>query len=219
MSRGRLSAFYSALTDTILFPYLVWPIIAGTLKIPKSKFEVTPKENTNKRNSNLIYTLPFILLIVLYILTIIQCIKEIVLQSNPGALPVLYWSFYNILTLVLAVFFYFGKHITKLDLMIKAEETITLKNDHTASYQTNKMGDDIFSIIDCDVDDFAQDDLFTGNISNGSEKISFLAKKYSYNNHTKKITFEIVEWFDNSKSNYLELLYDRPITLPNTVWM
>jgi len=214
MSRERLSAFYSALTDTILFPFMIWPIVAGSLKIPKTKFEVTPKENINKRNSRLIYTVPFLILIVLYILTILNCLNQFIFQAENGALPVLYWSFYNILTLILAVVFYFGKHITKIDLMLKVNQKVQIDDQ---VYETAKMGDDIFSIENIHESNFANDSLLKGKILDYDSKIDFETRKYAYDSHNEEMFFEIKSWDNVNKSNYLEMLYDRPITLPHKV--
>lgn len=218
MSRGRLSAFYSALTDTILFPFLLWPIIAGTLSLPKSKFEVTPKENIDKRNSSLIYTIPFIILIMLYIVTIFQCIYNIIYKSDLGALPVIYWSFYNLLALVHAVIFYVGKKLTKSDLMMDVKLPITLTNNlDSFTFESAEMGDDIFSTTESLQTDDLNNKTFEGQIDWQDETINFHVKFYSYNSYTNETVFEIVDWNQNSKRQYLEMLYDRPIALPKTV--
>ena len=208
MSRGRLSAFYSALTDTILFPYMLWPIIAGTLNIPKSKFEVTPKDNLDQRNSKLRYTIPFIILILLSIITIQRCLVQVFSYSQLGALPVLYWAIYNILTLILAVPFYVGRKITREDIMMKL--SLPIKIDHQ-EFETTLMGDDIFAVKT--TQSFAKNETFEIRIEN----ISFLAQAYHFNNHSDETFFEIIDWSKPNHDAYLQMLYERPISLPDTV--
>lgn len=109
MSGGTINSLWSSLIDTIQFPYLIWPIIAGTLKIPDKKFFVTPKDKETGKNSSFRLALPHVILIILSLISLNTCIRDIFVEHYYGSIIIAFWLLYNLFSLCVALVYYWGR--------------------------------------------------------------------------------------------------------------
>lgn len=109
MSDGTTSSLWSDTVDTIQFPYMISPIILGTLRIPQSKFVVTSKDRQTGRNSHISLAIPHIILAVLMLVSIVICVYQIAVMHYEGALVVLFWALMNMFALVNSIVYYRGR--------------------------------------------------------------------------------------------------------------
>lgn len=109
LGRNIRPAKWTGIYETILFPYMLIPVLLQSVGISMKKGVVIGKGGQKKRKgSNFIYTIPFLLLIGLSVTGIVKC-APIVQQSGSFALAaVLLWLVYNLFLLVMAVFFVMG---------------------------------------------------------------------------------------------------------------
>lgn len=110
LSRNIRTTKWTSIYETVLFPYLLVPVLFETVGITMKKFKVTDKgEQKNEKGKNFILTLPFLILIVLSVIGIIRCIVIILDSGSFGLIVVLFWLVYNLFLLVMSLFFVDGR--------------------------------------------------------------------------------------------------------------
>ncbi len=108
VSSGKIRSHrWSNIIDTIIFPYLILPILAETLFIKLKKFNVTNKDRTTQ-GGNLLMGIPHMILLVLNIVALVMSFTNVILHQNYGGIVVLYWLLVNGFNLVMAVLFMGG---------------------------------------------------------------------------------------------------------------
>ena len=136
LSRSIRTTKWTNIYETVLFPFLLVPVFLETIGIKMKKFKVTKKGDVeNERGKNLLYLIPFVLLVILSVIGIFNCFGMIFESNDMGPLVVLFWLFVNLFTLVMAMFFVLGR-----DFMRKSErasvvadcEIITQAGKYTA---------------------------------------------------------------------------------------
>lgn len=100
---------WSNIVDTILSPYMIFPILAESLGFKMRKFSVTNKEKTVTRSAKIIYAIPHIVLFAATLVGIYFSIKYMVLYKSILGIVVLYWLCMNAYFLGAAIFFMTGR--------------------------------------------------------------------------------------------------------------
>lgn len=100
---------WSNTIDTVIFPYMVIPIIMETLFIEQKKFNVTKKTRSTTSRNTMMLALPQIILLVLDGLALIIATTTALFTQNYGAIIVIYWLAVNALHLTMAIFFMSGR--------------------------------------------------------------------------------------------------------------
>lgn len=86
------------------------PVLLESVGISMKKFKVTSKgEQKNEKGKNFIYTIPFLLLIVLSVIGIVRCVLIMLRSGSFGPVVVLFWLIYNLFLMVMALFFVDGR--------------------------------------------------------------------------------------------------------------
>ncbi len=109
LSSGKIRSYrWSNIIDTIIFPYLIVPIIAEALFIKLKKFHVTEKSHTDN-GGDLLLGLPHMILLVLDVIALVILFPEVVVGRNYGGIVLLYWILVNGFNLVMALLFVAGR--------------------------------------------------------------------------------------------------------------
>lgn len=109
VSSGKIRSYrWSNIIDTILFPYLILPILAEFLFIRLKTFHVTSKEVTEGSTPYLL-GLPHLILLMFDLLAVVLCTWELLTARNYGAVVVLYWLLVNGFNLLMALLFVAGR--------------------------------------------------------------------------------------------------------------
>ncbi len=110
LSRNIRSTKWTSIYETVLFPYMLLPVLFETVGISMKKFKVTSKgEQKNEKGKNFLYSIPFLLLIVLSLWGIIRCVLIMLDSGSFGPIVVLFWLVYNLFLLVMSLFFVDGR--------------------------------------------------------------------------------------------------------------
>lgn len=217
LSRSIRTTKWTSIYETVLFPFLLVPVLMETIGIKMKKFKVTQKgEVENERGKNLIYLIPFVLLVILSVIGIVNCFRMIFESNDMGPVVVLFWLFLNLFILVMAMFFIMGR-----DFMRKSERAqvvvdceITTKsgkyNCKTVNISENGVALELSQPIN--IDDKEDAKL---RIWNEQYEAILKAKVVHVDNKKKswKYAFYIDDYCDTFEQ-YLQLLYDRVPTLP-----
>lgn len=110
LSRNIRSTKWTSIYETIVFPYMLLPVIFESVGISMKKFKVTGKGGQkNEKGKNTLYAIPFLILIVLSVWGIIRCILIMLDSGSFGPIVVLFWLVNNLFLLVMSLFFVDGR--------------------------------------------------------------------------------------------------------------
>ena len=90
---------WSQIIDTILAPYLIFPLLLESIGIQQKTFKVTEKKKTSNKTTSFWYILPHGALIVLSIAAIIRYVKGKYGMALLFSSVILFWLLYNLIAL------------------------------------------------------------------------------------------------------------------------
>lgn len=110
LSRNIRSTKWTNIYETVLFPFMLLPVLFETVGISMKTFKVTGKgEQKNEKGKNFIFSVPFLMLIILSLIGIVNCILIMLDSGSFGPIVVLFWLVNNLFLLVMALFFVDGR--------------------------------------------------------------------------------------------------------------
>lgn len=110
LSKNIRSTKWTSIYETVIFPFMLLPVLFESVGISMKKFKVTKKDGVqNEKGRNFIYTVPFLILIVLSLIGIVRCILIMLDSGSFGPIVVLFWLVYNLFLLVMSLFFVDGR--------------------------------------------------------------------------------------------------------------
>jgi cellulose synthase (UDP-forming) len=114
LSRDLRTTKWTSFYETVLFPFLLWPVLKEAVGIRMRQFKVTRKgAQLNEDGKRLAYALPFVLLGALSLLGGFNCVRMMLHGAGLAPLVVLFWLGKNFYSLVLAQFFVMGRHVVR----------------------------------------------------------------------------------------------------------
>lgn len=118
---------WSQIIDTILAPYLIFPVLLESIGIKQLKFKVTQKEKTGVKTTSYWYVIPHAILILLTLAAIVRFAAGKYGMALVYSSVILFWLFYNLIALVYAVLFMLGRDSKRKYERIRAEETLRME--------------------------------------------------------------------------------------------
>nr|MCR5627611.1 PilZ domain-containing protein [Lachnospiraceae bacterium] len=110
LSENVRNTKWTGIYETILFPYMLIPVILESFGITLRKFKVTDKSEGSKRKAlDFVYMLPFFLLIVLSVIGIVRSVIMMFQSNSFSSIVILFWLVNNLFLLVMSVFFVMGR--------------------------------------------------------------------------------------------------------------
>lgn len=218
LSRGIRTTKWTSIYETVLFPFMLFPVLAEFFGISLKKFRVTKKEKVrSEKSTTVLYAIPFVLLAVLSVIGIINCTAMIFQSGTVSPIVVLFWLSVNLFNLVMALFFTLGRNFYRM-------------SERVAAVVECRLGTNGHGIIHCETTDFSETGvaLFlkkpTDIDENETVNLHLLTDRYSAKLKGRivhvsaipggwKYAFLITDYGD-SKSQYLQIVYDRVPTLP-----
>lgn len=117
---------WSQIIDTILAPYLIFPVLLESIGIHQKKFKVTDKKNKRIKTVSWHYLIPHGILIFLTMVSILHFIRGKYGMALFYSSVILFWLGYNLTSLLYAGFFMMGRESRRLYDRIGAEEPVEL---------------------------------------------------------------------------------------------
>lgn len=219
-SSSTRSSRWNTIIQTILFPYLILPIILETFGIRMNKFWVTPKTKEVVKNATLRYAIPHIILAILSVLAIIRLTMSFAQTLFVGSLIVGFWLVVNLYGLVCAILFFAGRINYRKDERIYAQIKASLC-----------VGKVRLQGITADVSDSGMAIMLGGPEylpSDISFPLQLHYKDYKANIWAKivhvqpadnrwKYSLVITDMREEDKRAYFQMIYDRNHTLPKAI--
>lgn len=110
LSKNIRTTKWTGIYETVLFPFMLLPVLMESVGISLKKFKVTDKgEQKNEKGKNLLYLIPFLILIILSIIGIIRCVLIMLDSGSLGPIVVVFWLVNNLFLLVMSLFFVDGR--------------------------------------------------------------------------------------------------------------
>jgi len=110
LSGNIRSQHWNNLFDTILFPYLVMPVILETLGFTKKKFVVTSKKRKEPGSASPVhYALPHAFLLAASLIALVMCLIQLIETSTLYNIIIIFWLIHNIKNLFFSICFMLGR--------------------------------------------------------------------------------------------------------------
>lgn len=207
---------WSNIVDTIIFPYLVIPILLETIGITLKKFNVTSKERISSKNVDFKYSIPHIILIVASVFGLVFSVEEFMKYRHLGSLVIIFWLVMNMYFLIMAVFFMLSRvnyrseerYYTNLDIDISFNERLLKATTYDISERGMSFTIDTPEYIpyDEDIDISIKYLYYKANLKGRVVHVDKFIDKWKYSiklNHVSQ----------QEKNEYYQIVYDRGHTL------
>lgn len=212
---------WSNTIDTIIFPYMILPILAETLGIRKKKFHVTEKNRSLRSEETAYMALPHGILLVLSLISLAMMVRDLLKYEAIGALIIIYWLFVNSFSLLMAVFFMMGRRNVRMTERFETDFPLEILYDGK-SYQG--------TVIDISEGGFAftlEDAVYLSYRKEDKVKFclryhEYCAKVYGHivsvssikGGNMWKYSVMVSEMDHKNKSEYMQIIFDRVHTMP-----
>lgn len=220
LSRNIRNTKWTSIYENVLFPFMLLPIILETFGISLKKFKVTKKETQlNEKGQNVVYMIPFLILILLSVIGLIRCITIMFDSGSFEPIVVIFWLINNLFLLVMSLFFVDGRVPYRKTERVSVSCPCILSN---RMYRMNGMVKDIsedgIAVFMEQPNYFPQGEWLEVEISSErypirlSTEIVYVKKEGDLWSYSMKITD-----YHDTYDQYLQLLYDRVTTLPGEI--
>lgn len=220
LSNNIRSTKWTGVYETVMFPFMLLPVLLESFGITLKKFKVTEKKGQqNQKGKNMIYMVPFLILIVLSVIGIVNCIRIMFDSGSIGPIVVLFWLVNNLYLMVMSLFFVDGR------VPYRKTERVTVKMEGKIDNGvlelegvTRDISETGISILlekpyyleaESEVDVTLKSEKYLANLKT---QIVFVSKQGEQWNYSMKILD-----YTDSYNEYLQMLYDRIPVLPQEI--
>ena len=208
---------WTGIYETVLFPFMFVPIILETFGITLKKFKVTNKEEQkNQKGKNILYIVPFLILIVLSVIGIVNCVLIMFDSGSFGPIVVLFWLLNNLFFLVMSMLFVDGR------VPYRKSERVSISIPCTVDTGTRVLEGAIRDISETGISVLLDEPYYL-------QAESMADVKFMWNDYHAKLRTQIVfvsemkkQWnysmiikdYNDTYDDYLQIIYDRIPVLP-----
>jgi len=211
---------WSNIIDTILFPYLIIPVIAETFGMHMKKFAVTPKTNTTAKNSAIKYAIPHIILAVFSAIGIIISVYHLFAGKSLGTVIIIYWLVFNLYMLINSIIFAAGRINYRNDERFYAQVSVTI---HVNSFEwkgkTADISENGMAVLLEKPEYLSYQEGFDVQLEYKEYNAHVTAKTLHVQQAGRywKYSLKIINIDDENRRQYLQIVFDRDHTLPITI--
>ena len=215
------TARWSDIIDTIIFPYMIIPIVKETFGIKEKKFVVTVKDKSGiEKNAKLIYALPHMLLLVFSFIGLVNCINASIKYQTLASVIIVFWLCINIYNLSMATFFMMGRKDLRENTRFIAELPVTISNgDTTVEAVTRDISETGISVL------FDYPVPFDNNVECGfslstefyKTKGRIILSNVVQNRGRWEYRFRITDLSEQDRREYYQIVYDREHSYPTKI--
>lgn len=216
-SGGLRSQRWSNMVDTIIFPYLILPMIVETLGIKQKKFAVTEKKHRPGGNSNIKYAIPHLILIVGSLWGLYNCLNNISSKHWFGSTVLAFWLVLNLYFLIMAVFFMRGRVNLRneermcVQIDVEIETSLGLIKGKTVDISESGMAvildHPAYVPYDAVVSIRMSTDRYQAAVYGRAVYAAQAVDQWKY-------SFQITSMSETDKAEYYAIIYDRSHTFP-----
>lgn len=219
VSGNTRSERWNNIIDTIMFPYLIVPIVLELFGVEKKKFSVTEKGSRDDRPAKpLLKAWPHVTLTALSLLGLFLSLSETFRYNTVGNIVIIYWLAYDLYVLVMAIFFMLGrKNFRNADRYFIKEAIAVELPEREVRGVTSDLSETGFSVR-FDFPEFLPEGELPIRIETERYASRFQASLIytSQVGDGWKYSFRITQMDEPQRVQYSQILYDREPSLPRT---
>ena len=222
-SKNSISLKWSGIYEMSVMPFLLLPILRETLGVTSKVFAVTDKSKRSvKRESNRRQMIPFLVLIGLSVFGIIRTFFVLGTIHALGLLILLFWLFRNLYFLLMSVFLVDGRDSNSEPVTVIDAELVTLKKEDGSTYYgvTTRLNEHAVKVFLDEPEGIKVGDAVSVTIEKEEDTATMRGilteQLYPRNGIGCVCSLEIID-FCGQKDEYLEILYNRIPSLPQTL--
>jgi len=209
---------WSNIIDTIIFPYMIIPILLETVGISQKKFLVTRKDRVaSETKANFELAIPHMILAGASLLAILIMLKDLIINQTFQGIIIIYWLAINLYNLIMSIFFMIGRtnHRESERYIVSLDTEIEVMGKAYKGIAKN-ISEGGLAVALSKPYYIPEGEGVTIHVSSERYKASFIAKV----THIRKdknewmYSFNIVELDSENKKQYFQLIYDRDHSLP-----
>ncbi|MGL4850333.1 MAG: glycosyltransferase [Clostridium sp.] len=207
---------WNNIIDTIIFPYLIIPIMLETIGIKLKKFNVTDKDKVHSKNTEIKYVIPHIVLLVATIIGVLVTIGLMLKYKVIAGVIILYWLLLNGYFLVMAILFMLSRiNYRKEDRYCVREEVEIWTVNEAIIGVTYDLSESGMSVILDKPRYIPQNEIIKLSISTKDYYSEFRGKVIHVNNMGDgyKYSIKILAMSEEDRREYYGIVYDREHTL------
>ena len=213
---------WSNVCDTILFPYLIGPILFETLGFKKRKFVVTEKKKVNlsrktTRRASFLFAMPHVIMLCASAWALILLVITSVNTRSIYNPIILYWLIINIKNLMFAVFFMYGRSnlrmterfYVKIPVVVHTEkEDIEGKTADVSETGLSVLVDKpVYISADKPLRIVIRSEIYEAELSCVLASVTQAGQDWKY-------SFRIDSMDSENTRQYMQIVYDRAHSLP-----
>lgn len=217
LSQNIRTTKWTGIYETLMFPFMLFPILLETFGITLKSFKVTKKGDVeNSTGKHIGYMMPFIIFILLSAIGIMNCIKMIFDSGSLNPIVVLFWLLLNLFYLVMALFFVQGRDVKRKTERVNAHVDCEIRDSiRTFKCKTRDFSETGVSIMldkpisideEEEVDIELKTERYHAKLRGRVVHVDELKDGWKY-------AFYITNMC-TSYEEYLQIIYDRVPTLP-----
>lgn len=211
---------WSNVVDTIMFPYLVIPIILEAFGIRKRSFHVTEKKRAINNNSDAILAVPHIILAGFSFVAILRSFGQVIEYESFGPLIVMFWLCLNFYSLVLACFFMLGRSNNRFTERYVVSVPAKLKLEGgEIDCSTHDISEGGLSLVFDRAVDIPVSGIYDINLKTHHYTATVKGKLVYFvkEGDVYKYSFVIQDLGEPDKGEYYQMVYDRHPSLPDRI--
>ncbi|MEA4999995.1 MAG: glycosyltransferase [Candidatus Limiplasma sp.] len=214
---------WNQIVDITLAPYMVIPVLLETIGIQQKKFKVTDKKKKQK-DRKLLYLVPQIVLLGLSLAALVRFTAG---KSGAALLYssfIIFWLLFNIVTLIYAVFFMMGRRAYRMSERFNARIPLRVSYGGYAIETVTENVSEGGIMFTLPQPVFVPDQIpLEMTLSNERYQVSMTAQMLYVDSEAGLWRYHcaVVRMSEPNWRHYLQMIYDRPHSLPKemNMWM
>lgn len=208
---------WSQVVDTILAPYLVIPVLLETFGIHEKRFRVTNKKKPEKGPVAFRYAIPYLLLFALSVAAMVRYVRGKYGMALFYSLVIIFWLAYNMQALIYALFFVMGRSSQRKFERIGAKERVEIRAKASVLFGiTENLSEEGMLLWSREPVGLSREEPFEVSISTSVYRAELTGQlvyeREKDGKHFYALRVKPVD--EKSKSQYAQIIYDRPHSLP-----
>lgn len=224
LSGNKRSYHWNNVIDTIQAPYLTWPILAEVLGIKKRKFVVTDKARVARKEktpfNTFVFSLPYLFIVILDIIALVVTIVQSVNTRSLYSPIIMYWLVSGIKDLMFSLFFVYGRRNVRAADRFYVSIPVTLKyGKNSFAGTTSDISEGGFGAVLKKPAYFPSGVPINVTVRSGqySAQIQCSVMSVTQAGGNWKYGLKIESMDEKNKRLYMQIVYDRTHTLPNSL--
>lgn len=224
LSGSTRNQHWNNLIDTVMFPYLIIPIVAETLGITMKKFVVTQKKRVrDKPASNVFFAVPHMFMLAASILALANCLLIVMQTYTLYNIIIMFWLVVNGKNLLFSIFFMLGRQNLRGSERFIVALPVRITHD---GYVHKGMTSDISEegmAVKLSFPVFLPDDEDIPILLDSGEYLSEVKARVQHVDSPRnkddgwRYCFFVVKPDESNRREFLQIVYDRDHTLAKQI--